>query len=56
MKDPELSPLCLCGAEAFWKLVILLGLSPFYKSIRVPTEISASGTLENVGLAVYELE
>jgi len=30
MKDPDLSPMCLCGAEAFWKLAIVLLFGPFY--------------------------
>jgi hypothetical protein len=30
MKDPDLSPWPLCGAEAFWKIVIIVGFSPIY--------------------------
>ena len=56
MKDPELSPMCLCGAEAFWKLSILLLLGPFYKMIAVPKEVSFSGTLEDFGAAIADLE
>jgi hypothetical protein len=53
--DPLLSPWCLCGAEAFWKLTLLLLFGPFYKYVRVSTQISNSGTLENFGEAVKDL-
>lgn len=48
--------MCLCGAEAFWKLSILLLFGPFYKMIAVPKEVSLSGTLENFGSAIADLE
>jgi len=41
--------MCLCGAEAFWKLAIVLLFGPFYKFINVPREVSYSGTLEDFG-------
>lgn len=52
MRDPGLSPWPLCGAEAVWKLIILLFFSPFYKKIPVPTAISQSGTAENFTMAL----
>lgn len=55
MRDPGLSPWPLCGAEAFWKIIIIVGLSPLYSYIHVPTAISYSGTLENFSLAFGEL-
>ena len=56
VNDPLLSPWVLCGAEAFWKLFLLLILSPFCKMIHVPRTISTSGTLENFSHAVRDLE
>lgn len=56
MKDPELSPMCLCGVEAFWKLLILLLFGPFYRMIAVPKEVSLSGKLEDFGQAIADLE
>ena len=47
LSDPLLSPWVLCGAEAFWKLMILLLFGPFYKRISVSKHISNTGTLEN---------
>ena len=55
MRDPDLSPWPLCGAEAFWKILIVLVLSPLYPHIRVSTALSNSGTFENFGLAFEEL-
>lgn len=56
MKDPDLNPLCLIGAEAVWKLLFLLLFGPFYQYIKVSTELSNSGTLENFGAAIYDLQ
>lgn len=55
MRDPGLTPWPLCGAEAIWKLVIMIGFSPLYPRISMPTSISHDGTLENFKLAFGEL-
>jgi hypothetical protein len=56
MKDPDLNPLCLVGGEAVWKLFFMLIFGPFYNFIKVSTDLSASGTLENFGAAIYDLQ
>jgi len=56
LADPYLSPWALCGAEAFWKLTLLLSFAPIYKYVRVSTAISNDGRLENFHMAINELE
>jgi hypothetical protein len=50
--DPELNPLVLGGAEAFWKIVLGSILIPLYQFIPCPQEVCEGGRLENLNRCI----